>query len=66
MRSMSEIKPIASVEAVWLDYDFVSITFSVNKGEIESMLSDSEDNQLLSTLLGEAALQALKIASNGN
>jgi hypothetical protein len=63
---MPELNAISGVEAVWLDYDFVSVTFSINRGEIQSLIEDDSNYQVLVTLLGEAAVQAIRNASDGD
>lgn len=52
-----------SANAVWLDNDYVSVTFSLNIVKVRELLQNQKESGLLQTCLGEAALIAIRNAS---
>jgi hypothetical protein len=52
-----------SANAVWLDHDYVSVTFSLKINKVRELLQDQKESDLLRTCLGEAALIAIRNVS---
>lgn len=58
-----ELTPVHGVDAVWLDDDYVTVTFSITKGQVAELVDGGHESEVLKAVLGEAAFVAIKNAT---